>query len=671
VGYNPFQPRGRGEDAESEFAATVALLPPAAGGSALWASPLRLRDVAAATAGGSTPWAADAAVRDPCVPDSLPDASWSMDSLPADSLPPDSVPPDSLPPAFDAALPAGTAARPRTFGDAASASPPALRHDAADDAVWPSGRRTASADGPPIAHIGRYALEQRLGVGGLGQVHEAWDPMLSRAVAIKTLHFEVDGPTRASLDRLFLAEARAIASLSHPHIVTVHDAGLSPQGVYIAMERLHGADLRQRLAAGWQPSPGTAAQLVRRIADALAYAHARGIVHCDIKPANIFVTRHDKPKVLDFGIARVAHGRALPGLEGWVAGSPHYLAPEQLRGEVVDARTDIYALGVVFYELLAGRKAFPGDSIEQIATAVLANHPAPANELRSGVSPTLARIAAKAMAREPAERYASASDMARELRRWAERHARARREGLACDERDLPTASARPVTARPTRRGLLLAGLGAGAAVALAVGALSAWKARTPPTLPQPAAPPATLAGVAAAPATHPSATSPIAADAAAPAESASAAMAADTAPAAAAPGASATSLPLAAAADPAPAQDGAPAGAVRAGAAAIGSPRGARGAPVRHAATRSAAAADAATAAAPPAEGTVQLAITPWGEVEVDGRSAGTTPPLTRLTLPEGTHRITVRNADFEPLAATVRVQADRPFTLRHRFAQ
>lgn len=250
MGYNPFQPRGRGEDAESEFAATVALLPPAAGGGALWASPLRLRDVAAATAGGSTPWAADAAVRDPCVPDSLPDASWSMDSLPADSLPPDSVPPDSLPPAFDAALPAGTAARPRTFGDAASASPPALRHDAADDAVWPSGRRTASADGPPIAHIGRYALEQRLGVGGLGQVHEAWDPMLSRAVAIKTLHFEVDGPTRASLDRLFLAEARAIASLSHPHIVTVHDAGLSPQGVYIAMERLHGADLRQRLEIG-------------------------------------------------------------------------------------------------------------------------------------------------------------------------------------------------------------------------------------------------------------------------------------------------------------------------------------------------------------------------------------------------------------------------------------
>lgn len=687
MGYNPFQPRERGEDAESEFAATVALLPPAASGAVALPSPLRLRNVAAAAAGGSAPWTAEAAVRDSSAPDSLPDslsdASWSLDSLPADSLapdslppdslPPDSVPPDSLPPAFDAALPAGAAARPHTLGAAASALPPALRRATADDAISPSGRRIATADEPTIAHIGRYALKQRLGVGGLGQVHEAWDPMLSRAVAIKTLHFEVDGPTRASLDRLFLAEARAIASLSHPHIVTVHDAGLSPQGVYIAMERLHGADLRQRLAAGWRPGPGAAAQLVRRIADALAYAHARGVVHCDIKPANIFVTRHDKPKVLDFGIARVAHGRALPGFEGWVAGSPHYLAPEQLRGEVVDARTDIYALGVVFYELLAGRKAFPGDSIEQITTAVLTNHPAPADELRSGVSPTLARIAAKAMAREPAERHASASDMARELRRWAERHARARREGQACDERELPTANARAGSAGPTRRGVLLAGLGAGAAVALAAGALSAWKARSQPTLaPAPAqAQAATLAAIAPAPAARPGAAAPIAAGPATPAESASAAVAADAAPAAASPRAPTTNLPLTAAADPAPAHDGAPAGAIRTSAAATGSPRSARGAPARHAATRGAAVADAPAAAAPPAEGTVQLAITPWGEVEVDGRSAGTAPPLTRLMLPEGTHRITVRNTDFEPLSTTVRVQADRPLTLRHRFAQ
>ena len=180
---------------------------------------------------------------------------------------------------------------------------------------------------PTLSHIGRYALKGPLGQGGLGQVHEAWDPLLSRTVAVKTLQFDIDMTERVSLDGLFLNEARAAAGLNHPHIVTIHDAGLSTQGVYIAMERLHGRDLRQALAAGWQPTAGESALLVRRVADALSYAHARGVVHCDIKPANIFLCRRDKPKVLDFGIARVAHSSALTLLDGLIAGSPHYLAP--------------------------------------------------------------------------------------------------------------------------------------------------------------------------------------------------------------------------------------------------------------------------------------------------------------------------------------------------------
>ncbi len=201
---------------------------------------------------------------------------------------------------------------------------------------------------PGLGHIGRYELRRTLGSGGLGAVYEARDPLLSRTVAVKTLQFDAPPGARVALDRLFLNEARAAAGLSHPHIVTVFDAGLSAHGVYIAMERLRGQDMRQALAAGWRPAPAQAVLLARRVADALAYAHARGVVHCDIKPANIFLGRSGKPKLLDFGIARIV--RRAPGangpagaapalLEGMVAGSPHYLAPEQLRGDAVDGRT--------------------------------------------------------------------------------------------------------------------------------------------------------------------------------------------------------------------------------------------------------------------------------------------------------------------------------------------
>ena len=295
------------------------------------------------------------------------DFAVTVASLPpgANSTPPEA---DSTPPALDSTPPPDS--QPAGPDSGILDSPP-VRADAAVE------------HSPTLSHIGRYALKGPLGHGGLGQVHEAWDPLLSRTVAVKTLQFDLEVSERVSLDGLFLNEARAAARLNHPHIVTIHDAGLSPQGVYIAMERLHGRDLRQALAAGWQATPGEAALLVRRVADALAYAHARGVVHCDIKPANIFLTRRDKPKVLDFGIARVAHSTALALLDGLVAGSPHYLAPEQLEGGTPDARTDIHALGVVFYELLAGRKAYSGDSVEQISNAVLNNHPAPAPSTRA------------------------------------------------------------------------------------------------------------------------------------------------------------------------------------------------------------------------------------------------------------------------------------------------
>src|SRR6185436_7640206 len=232
------------------------------------------------------------------------------------------------------------------------------------------GATTLPVKRPVIGHVGRYALKAVLGEGGLGTVYAAWDPLLSRAVAVKTLRLHAETQDLGSLDDLILNEARAAARLSHPHIVTVFDAGPSDQGIYIAMEPLRGRDLRHMVHEGWRPSPVEAAQVVRRVADALAYAHGKGVVHCDIKPANIFMVGRRQPKVLDFGIARVAH-REAPSVEGPVAGSPYYLAPEQLRGESVDRRCDVYALGVVLFELLTGQRPYTGQTIEEINRAVL------------------------------------------------------------------------------------------------------------------------------------------------------------------------------------------------------------------------------------------------------------------------------------------------------------
>ncbi len=498
--------------------------------------------------------------------------------------------------------------------------------------------------------IGRYELLRPVGEGGLGTVYEAHDPLLSRTVAVKTLHFALAMPSRLALDRLILHEARLAAGLSHPNIVTIHDAGLSAQGVYIAMERLKGRDLRQALREGWQPGIEGAVRLVRRVADGLAYAHARGIVHCDIKPANIFLGPRDKPKILDFGIARAAHGTALPDLDGLVAGSPHYLAPEQLEGGNVDARADLWALGCVFYELLSGRRAFEGDSLEDVVGAVRAGRVRPLADIDPALPPALVALVERMLARDPEARPASAADVATALRRWLEapgvadperaEPAAPRAEPAGPAAPPAPDAAAAPADREPARtpRGRVAAVVAALAVLAVAFAALVA-----------PGWPGDDEAGAAARGASAQGQVEPLAggvAPAAASVTGATAVPAVD-APASGAAAVAAAELP----ADAAPA-----APAARPPAA----PRRPRTTP---------AAAAPAPAPAPVATGVVQLAISPWGEVEVDGRAVGTTPPQSRLELPEGRHTITVRNQDFPPHIVTVDVRADEPVTVRHRF--
>ncbi|HEY5324442.1 MAG TPA: serine/threonine-protein kinase, partial [Caldimonas sp.] len=208
---------------------------------------------------------------------------------------------------------------------------------------------------PTIGHIGRYALKYQLGAGGLGTVFAAHDPLLSRLIAVKTLNVEIKEDERESFNAHFINEARAAGGLSHPHIVTVFDAGISDDRAYIAMELLKGRDLRQLRQEGWRATPAQAALIIRRVADALAFAHSKGVIHRDIKPANIFMVGRTQPRVLDFGIARITHqresGQAMNG-----AGSPYYMSPEQVRKEPGDRRTDVFSLGVVLYELLTDTK---------------------------------------------------------------------------------------------------------------------------------------------------------------------------------------------------------------------------------------------------------------------------------------------------------------------------
>jgi len=289
----------------------------------------------------------------------------------------------------------------------------ALQAQAAAQAELDTGRL------PPIGHVGRYILQSVLGEGGLGTVYSAWDPMLSRRVAVKTLQLRLHqaGGELGQPNELILNEARAAARLSHPHIVTVFDAGTSEHGIYIAMEPLNGMDLRHLQRSDWRPGWIELAQLVRRVAEALDFAHSKGVIHCDIKPANIFMVDRRHPKVLDFGIARVSR-RNGPTTVAATAGSPHYLSPEQLTAGPLDRRCDVYSLGVVMFELLTGEPPYTGATIDDITQAVQTQAQPEARLRNPKVPPGLSAIASRAMARAPDARYPSSRHFAAALQQW-------------------------------------------------------------------------------------------------------------------------------------------------------------------------------------------------------------------------------------------------------------
>lgn len=265
-----------------------------------------------------------------------------------------------------------------------------------------------------VTQLGRYRILDELGRGAMGIVYKAQDPILDRALAIKTIFIPADEEDRKEYEARFNQEARAAGRLAHPGIVTIYDVGREGEMVFMAMELLEGIDLATR-AKDHRFTVEETLSIASQIADALAFAHDRGVIHRDIKPPNIMIIGEDRVKLMDFGIARMRQSD-VKTQTGVMLGTPRYMSPEQISGIPTDHRSDIFSLGTVVYEMLTGSKLYAGGDPSEVMYNVVNLRPVPPSYINRQVPPMLDLVMAKALEKDPDARYQDAHQFASDLR---------------------------------------------------------------------------------------------------------------------------------------------------------------------------------------------------------------------------------------------------------------
>ncbi len=503
--------------------------------------------------------------------------------------------------------------------------------------------------------LGRYEILDELGRGAMGVVYKARDPIIDRVVALKTIDFALTGAAAESFEQRFFQEARAAGRLNHPNIVTIYDAGQADGVAYIAMEFLEGTNLREILDKQPPLPIARIVEITGQIARGLAFAHEQGVIHRDIKPANVIVLRNRRPKITDFGIARLCEA---DGRSGERAGSPKYMAPEQIRADTtIDGRADLFSLGAMVYEMLTGRAPFIGETVHEIMERVLGADPPPPSTLNAQVSPELDAMVLRMLAKRAEDRFPSARSLFRELRRVEEQlEGRTSRE--AADEAEvaaapagsnalgvgdktlvLPTAPVAAGARAPwSNRRIVLAAAGIVVAIAALIPLRLQFSDANARRTELAAAPPPAVVDAVPAPAPAPPELLPAIAPPPPPPE------------------------PVKAAPPPPPKRAAAP--------------RQPAKPPAQEPAPAAAPRPPAQVAAAPPPKPAAQtakllLSVTPRGDVYIDGKHAGTAPPLSVIELPPGRHKVEIRNATQLPYLGYITLQAGASHSVQHTFVE